>query len=59
MDLLIVIAIVAFLVLIVLYAGGRIQKPKSFVYQWKPVPTPDCMYPTPQGLCKQPYHLEA
>jgi hypothetical protein len=25
---------------------------------WRPVPTPDCLYPTPQGLCKQPYHLE-
>jgi hypothetical protein len=58
MDPLILIAVIALLVLVVLYVGGRIKAPPTLVYQWKPVPTPDCMYPTPQGLCKQPYHLE-
>jgi len=64
MDLLIVIAIAAILILTLLYYTGRLpsmqrqaplQRPD---WMWRRVATPDCLYPTPQGLCKQPYHLE-
>jgi hypothetical protein len=63
MDLLITIAVIAALILALLYFTGRmkyrsmapLQRPAGM---WRPVPTPDCLYPTPTGLCKQPYHLE-
>lgn len=65
MDLLITIAIVAILILVILYYTGRMkpmmrrsapmERPD---WMWRRVSTPDCLYPTPQGLCKQPYHLE-
>jgi hypothetical protein len=64
MDLLITIAIIAILILALLSYTGRmkpmmkqapLQRPD---WMWRRVSTPDCLYPTPQGLCKQPYHLE-
>jgi hypothetical protein len=55
--------VIAALILALLYFTGRmkyrsmapLQRPAGM---WRPVPTPDCLYPTPTGLCKQPYHLE-
>lgn len=62
MDPLILIAVIAAVILFVLYVTGRVQigrkRQERPSYMWRPVPTPDCLYPTPQGLCKQPYHLE-
>lgn len=62
MDPLIVIAIIAAVILALLYVTGRVQVGRKRQarpgHMWVPVPTPDCLYPTPQGLCKQPYHLE-
>ena len=66
MDLLITIAVLAILILTLLYYTGRIRPMAQGTYptlqrpdwMWRGVSTPDCLYPTPSGLCKQPYHLE-